>query len=276
MLKKCKLTIDDQPFEFEVEGDFFWGKPELLYPLENNILSNVPWERHGYACVDALNNFEIGRLKKSVKDLILEAMHRNNIKVDADFELRNYHKYATSDQEHSNVISITRNLQVSDFDFDIDNLAKRFSKILGWPLTSWVEELNKSHVQIRISRPNSLDINPPHRDGYLSYWADIVNVWLPIEGCNNKSSLPVFPGSHLVSEDEIFRTESKGATIKGNVYYVPCIIETKQGIINMIRPNPKEGQALLFSPYLIHGAAVNQNKDITRISLELRFPKANS
>lgn len=276
MLKKCKLTIDNQPFEFEVEGDFFWGKPELLYPLKNNILSNVPWEQHGYACVDALNDFELSRLKKSVKDLIIEAMHRNKIKVDADFELINYHKYATSDQEHSNVISITRNLQVSDFDFDIDNLVKRFSKILGWPLTSWIEELNKSHVQIRISRPNSLDINPPHRDGYLSYWADIVNVWLPIEGCNNKSSLPVFPGSHLVPEDEILRTESKGATINGNVYYVPCIIETKQGIINMIRPNPKEGQALLFSPYLIHGAAVNQNKDITRISLELRFPKANS
>lgn len=276
MLKICKLTIDNKLFEFEVEGDFFWGRPELLYPLKNNILSNVPWERQGYACVDALNNFEISRLKQSVKDLVRQAILSNKIEIDTNFELRDYHKYVTTDQEHGGVISITRSLQVSDFDFNIEDLADRFGKILGWPLTSWVEELNKSHVQIRISRPNSLDINPPHRDGYLSYWADIVNVWLPIEGCNNKSSLPVFPGSHLIYEDEILRTESKGAMINGNVYYVPCIIETKKGPITMIRPNPKEGQALLFSPYLIHGAAVNQNRDITRVSLELRFPKANS
>jgi ectoine hydroxylase-related dioxygenase (phytanoyl-CoA dioxygenase family) len=39
----------------------------------------------------------------------------------------------------------------------------------------------------------------------------------------------------------------------------------------MIRPNPKPGEMLLFSPYLIHGGGVNFNKDITRVSLEMRF-----
>ena len=42
----------------------------------------------------------------------------------------------------------------------------------------------------------------------------------------------------------------------------------------MIRPNPKLGEALIFTPFLIHGAAVN-NSDLTRISLELRFPRVN-
>ena len=39
----------------------------------------------------------------------------------------------------------------------------------------------------------------------------------------------------------------------------------------MIRPNPTENQLMLFSPYLIHGCANNDNLDTTRISLEVRF-----
>ncbi|MEO1033101.1 MAG: phytanoyl-CoA dioxygenase family protein [Bacteroidota bacterium] len=276
MQKICSLYIDNEPYEFKVEGDFFWGKPELLYPKKDNVLSKVSWENEGYACVKAMERSEFQRLKDSVKNLIIHALRKNKVDVDtSNFELANYHKYVNSDALHNDVISITRNLEVSDFDFEIDHLAQHFGKILGYRLTSWVEELQKSHIQIRISRPNSLDINPPHRDGYLSYWENIINVWLPVEGCNYKSSLPVLPGSHLFTEDKILRTESKGAKINGNVYYVPCILETKLGAMRMIRPNPKEGEALLFSPFLIHGAAVNQNEDITRVSLELRLPKVD-
>lgn len=274
MSRICQLYIDNKPFQFKVEGDFFWGKPELLYPEEDNVLSKMTWEKEGYNIFEAFEGDEFLRLKRSVKEIILKALKTNNVKVDdATFKLENYHKYVTTNNLHNQVINITRNLEVSDFDFNIDLLAKRFGNILGYKLTSYVEELKKSHIQIRISRPQSLDINPPHRDGYLSYWKDIVNVWMPISGCNEKSSLPVMAGSHLLPENEILRTESKGAKINGNVYYVPCILETKSGVIRMTRPNPKEGEVLLFSPFLIHGAAVNENVDITRISLELRFPK---
>jgi ectoine hydroxylase-related dioxygenase (phytanoyl-CoA dioxygenase family) len=41
----------------------------------------------------------------------------------------------------------------------------------------------------------------------------------------------------------------------------------------MIRPNPKPGQAMLFSPYLVHGGGYNLNTDTTRVSLEMRFWK---
>ncbi|WP_179022473.1 phytanoyl-CoA dioxygenase [Winogradskyella forsetii] len=274
MEKICKLFIDNKPFEFKVEGNFFWGQPELLYPQKDNVLSKMPWEKQGYSIVEAFGQDDFLRLQSSVEKIIIDALKANNIVVDDEnFDLKNYHKYVTTDALHNQVISITRNLETSDFDFNIDQLAKRFGDILGYKLTSYVEELQKSHIQIRISRPNSLDINPPHRDGYLSYWEDIINVWLPIAGCNEKSSLPVMPESHFIPENEILRTESKGAKINSNVYYVPCILETKTGVINMLRPNPKESEALLFSPFLIHGAAVNENVDITRVSLELRFPK---
>ncbi|WP_417860169.1 phytanoyl-CoA dioxygenase family protein [Winogradskyella sediminis] len=274
MEKICKIFIDNQSFEFEVEGDFFWGKSVLLYPQKDNVLSKVSWENEGFNTVKAFENQDFLKLQESVKNIIIDALKTNNVTVDdKTFDLKDYHKFVTTDALHNQVISITRNLETSDFDFDIDLLTKRFGDILGYKLTSYVEELKKSHIQIRISRPKSLDINPPHRDGYLSYWENIINVWLPIAGCNEKSSLPVVAKSHLIPENEVLRTESKGAKINGNIYYVPCILETKSGTIKMTRPNPKEGEALLFSPFLIHGAAVNENEDITRVSLELRFPK---
>ncbi|OBX22924.1 MULTISPECIES: phytanoyl-CoA dioxygenase family protein [Bizionia] len=272
--KTCHIYIDDKTYEFNVKGAFFWGKEELLYNKTNSVLSKMPWEHDGYKVVEAFINDEFSRLKESLTQNIIKAIKANNISFDENnFTLAKYHEVVNTDERHNQVINITRNLENEDFDFNIDALAERFGAILGYKLTSWVEELQKSHIQIRISRPNSLDINPPHRDGYLSYWEDIINVWIPIEGCNENSSLPVFPGSHLIPENNILRTESKGAEINGNIYYVPCILETKTGSIKMTRPNPKPGDALIFTPFLIHGAAVNNNKDITRVSLELRFPR---
>ena len=275
--KKCHLYIDKEPYDFEVDGDFFWGENILLFKEENNVISKVDWKDEGYKVVEAFLDDEFLSLKKSITEEIIKAIKTNGIIFNEDeFTLDKYHKVVTTDLMHNKVIDITRNLENKDFDFNIDILAERFGRILNYELTSWVEELKKSHIQIRISRPNSLDINPPHRDGYLSYWEDIINVWIPIEGCNNKTSLPVFPKSHLIPENEILRTESKGAKINGNLYYVPCILETREGPIRMLRPNPKEGEALIFTPYLIHGAAVNKTKDTTRVSLELRFPKVKN
>ena len=37
------------------------------------------------------------------------------------------------------------------------------------------------------------------------------------------------------------------------------------------RPDPAANEVLVFSPYLIHGGAYNQQPDRTRVSLEMRF-----
>jgi hypothetical protein len=41
--------------------------------------------------------------------------------------------------------------------------------------------------------------------------------------------------------------------------------------LHLLRPNPAPSEVLLFSPYLLHGGAVNLNENETRISLEMRF-----
>jgi ectoine hydroxylase-related dioxygenase (phytanoyl-CoA dioxygenase family) len=51
---------------------------------------------------------------------------------------------------------------------------------------------------------------------------------------------------------------------------VPGVLGSAEPL-DIIRPNPEPSEVLLFSPYLLHGGAVNLNEDETRISLEMRF-----
>jgi ectoine hydroxylase-related dioxygenase (phytanoyl-CoA dioxygenase family) len=126
-----------------------------------------------------------------------------------------------------------------------------------------------NHFWIRIVRPERGDNNPPHRDCYFNRNKRLINIYAPIAGSNENSSLPLVPGSHYWSEDVL--TISKGKTSIGNVRFTnPAIVACKNGI-KMITPNPKYGDCIVFTPYLIHGGGKNFNCDTTRVSLEMRF-----
>lgn len=224
--------------------------------------------------VNTFTTEEFKNLESSIKKQVFLGLKKAGITIDfEDFDLEKYHKYASKNDIHLKVIDYTRNLTNKDFDLDFSILEQKFSSAINTSLSSEISEFGRSHIQIRLNRPGSLDFNPPHRDSYLSYYKNILNIWIPIVGCNENSSLPIVPKSHLLAERDIERTKAKGATINGNTYYVPCISKTINGSLEMIRPNPKQGQSLIFTPFLIHGAAFNGNKDQTRVALELRFEK---
>ena len=82
----------------------------------------------------------------------------------------------------------------------------------------------------------------------------------------------LIPGSHLLNESEIERT-ADGAILNGTSYSVPCVISVKGEQPRLLRPDPKENQVMLFSPYMVHGGGYNFNKNTTRMSLEVRFWK---
>jgi len=103
----------------------------------------------------------------------------------------------------------------------------------------------------------------------LDFYRNTVNIYLPIVGSNEKSSLKIHPGSHKWRESNTIVTNG-GAVIKGKKYSVDTIVASKIPL-NMIRPNPTQNQLLLFSPYLIHGCSDNGNENMTRMSLEIRF-----
>ena len=53
-------------------------------------------------------------------------------------------------------------------------------------------------------------------------------------------------------------------------FSVPIVVKTSPDL-KLIRPNPKNNELMIFSSYLIHGGAKNENKSTTRVSIELRF-----
>jgi ectoine hydroxylase-related dioxygenase (phytanoyl-CoA dioxygenase family) len=81
----------------------------------------------------------------------------------------------------------------------------------------------------------------------------------------------VVPGSHLWPESIVERTVG-GAIINGIKFNVPAVTAIKDNF-TVVRPSPGANEVLVFSPYLIHGGAINSSLDQTRISIEIRLWK---
>ena len=124
----------------------------------------------------------------------------------------------------------------------------------------------------RIVRPGKPDFNPFHRDAWLPYWRDVVNVWAPLSGFEGGNTMSIIPGTHNLDDSEILKTK-KGAIINDKTYHVPAAIALGQNF-EPITPVLEKGEALVFSPYLIHGNGINRNPDTTRVSIEFRFCKS--
>jgi hypothetical protein len=276
-IETCSLSIDGRPFSFDVGGEFTWGKDEVLYPA-SGVLSRTDWHRAGFNVFRLFDDAQQRQLVEGTASIITKIFDELGYEYPADFRLENYHKVATTPERHQAVIRRTRFLTNQDFPIDFASVAEKVSRFLARtvsghnPILAVSENAPKSReiVILRISRPQSLDINPPHRDGYLDIWKHTVNLWIPVAGCNQNSSLPLIAGSHLWNERDIYRTEAKGASINGLSYHVPAILKSNHGL-TMTRPNPAVGEALVFTPFLLHGAAVNLNEDTTRFSFELRL-----
>lgn len=261
----CSLNIDGVQHEYEIGGTFHWGSDEILFDNFKKSINRTTWMQDGFTILNILEKIEHLNLVNSIKELLSK-----NFKINFNnSKLSDYHKFVSS-KEHLKIIQVTRELQYKDLDINIDSICQKISNELKRNVHTQNPLLDRDLVILRISRPNSLDINPPHRDGYLDVWKKTINLWIPLDGCSEKSSLPMMPSSHLINESEILRTKAKGATINSLSYQVPAILDTKIGM-NFIRPNPLPGQALVFTPFLIHGSSINEQKDISRMSLEIRL-----
>ena len=180
--------------------------------------------------------------------------------------LENYHNEIT-EEEHIKILNSMpyKKNKCSDMNDFCVYLETYISSIVNEPVKIFNDD-----IWVRICRPSSIsDFNPCHKDVYLDFYRNTVNIYLPIVGSNEKSSLKIHPGSHKWSESNTIVTKG-GAVIKGKKYSVDTIVASKIPL-NMIRPNPTQNQLLLFSPYLIHGCSDNGNENMTRMSLEIRF-----
>lgn len=184
-----------------------------------------------------------------------------------------YHKQVLSDEEHLRVIKRTgKLLPPAQLGIDVNALAQKVKQLCKIDY-----ELGCRNVcDIRIFRPwrgRAMDNNPLHRDTWLPILNNCINVYIPVAGNTRLSSLSLIPGSHLWKREEVERTETN-ALINGVQYGLPSVTGIKRKF-KVIRPMLHQNEVLLFSSNMIHGGAVNLNKDITRVSIEIRFwPKA--
>ena len=268
----------EKTFSIQNSPEFMYGKDEVLSCSENDVTFELPWYKTGFIESEFLSDDEFASLQNGLTKSIGEII-KKECSVDTDgFNLEIYHEYVTNNDDHFKVVSRTRDLFSEDFNFPVKELMPRFEKLLGFNLTDIDPQTKKQlHIIVRINRPSSNDYNPPHKDIYegvdnKSYIPQFVNFWVPIAGVNEKSNLPIVPESHLINESQIHRT-FEGGKIEGNQYRVR-MIKSWNGKSDLNRATVKYGQVLIFSSHLIHGLAVNDNTDKTRVALEFRLFKA--
>ena len=240
-----------------------YGDDYVMIDNDINLIKNTNFDETGFTIID-IDNYN-NLLQNFVTSEIRKLTHKN-------IKLENYHN-EINDNEHKLIINSmpykkNQNKQINDFcnylETIISNILQENIKIFNDDL--WVRIARPSNLTV-----NNYDYNPCHRDVYLPFYRNTVNIYLPIVGSNELSSLKIEPGSHKWSENKTIVTKG-GAYFKSNdkKYSVDAIVASREPI-KMIRPNPSENQLMLFSPYLIHGCSDNGNTHITRMSLEIRF-----
>jgi hypothetical protein len=268
--QKLSFRVNEREYEFDVESKgFYLGKRECIYDFK--ICKNLEMLSQGYTIRKFPKDYFYS-IKYAITNFI-----SSKIGDPYDFSLEKYHEFV-DEKLHKEVINSFRGgtfgfggihlkhlgIPYQDFDSyvnnEIDSNLSCVYKKYGFPI---------KHFWIRLVRPQSGDNNPPHKDVHVKRIKKCVNIYLPLAGSDLNSSLPIIPKSHLESESEYIISDTP-SYVNGKKFTVPTIINRKNGI-NLITPNPKEGEIMIFTPYLIHGGGVNHNKNTTRVSLEMRF-----
>lgn len=275
---KNKITyiLEQKEYSFSIkDADFNFGEAILLSTEDSDISFNQKWYKEGFSSIPFLTKDEFYQLKSEITESVKTIIASTTQITINNFSLEDYHHYVNNEDEHFQIVSKTRDLFQKDISFNAQKLISKFENILNCSLTDIVPGTNHQlHIIIRINRPFSKDFNPPHKDIYEFYdgyglTPKMINVWIPIAGVSNKSSLPIAPSSHLLSEDKILRTKA-GCVFDGNHYRVNAI-QSWNNQNELIRSNVNYGEALLFSPYLVHGLALNEQENSSRVALEFRL-----
>jgi hypothetical protein len=279
------IRINNRVVELPIKADKFApGKKEVLFDVDDSPAKHTNWIRSGYTIQPFLTKEQNTTIRNGIEQIIIDIL--NNINVDTTgFELHNYHKFV-DDKTHLQFAEAIRagsdgtgGIPMHKFPVPIEEVDKRIGEICNTKVTArkvFNLENNQiytvKHFWIRVVRPQHYkDNNPPHRDVHLDRSRGAVNIYFPLAGSNENSSLPIIPESHHWPESEIVRTYGN-AYVNDVKYTNPATVSAVKGL-NLITPNPSLDEVMVFTPYTIHGGGYNFNSDITRVSLEMRFWK---
>lgn len=271
MSRLLELDYDDERVGFSVEGATGWGAPEVLLDQDDNLIAGRSWEADGFTIAPFLSAGDYATFIEGIRTILRRRLTAAGLSAPEQFALERYHDVAATDEAHARVSAQGPWCHaVTDLPVAADVISARVSAILGVPVSTRPPHAEfPEHFCYRVVRPRSRDNNPPHRDVWLDRLRHAVNIYVPLAGSSERSSLPLVRGSHRWPEADIERT-LEGARVNGMTYAVPSVVGARHPLA-LERPNPGPNEVLVFSPYLIHGGAFNQQTDRTRVSLEMRF-----
>ncbi len=270
-MRDVSYTIGGETVTFQVDGETSYGPDKFLLDRDDDLTADAPWHADGFTVSPFVGEEDRRALRDGVTRAVAAMLAEAGVRVDAGFELPRYHECLDADgRAHAHVVErIRKFFQLGELPIDVAKVERRVSEIMGVNVAAGFPSGEPVPYFLRVIRPRSGDNNPPQRDVWLDHLRHAINLYAPLAGSNELSSLPIVPGSHLWRESAIERTQ-KGAVVNGVPYTVPAVVGAKRPL-HLVRPNPREDQILLFSPYLIHGGGANLNADVTRVSLEMRF-----
>ncbi|PCJ67606.1 MAG: hypothetical protein COA58_00275 [Bacteroidetes bacterium] len=260
--------------ECKVIGEMRASEEVCLLSQDDNLLEDSYYDEQGFGVDLLFNTEEHTYLKDELEQLVKNRLSNFTSKSLDGFQLERYHEFITDEEHLIFMSSIKSCIDIQEFPLDKDSIPIRIGEIINQKLGLSCEGMDdREFFCLRLVRPQKhQDCNPPHKDIYIDRLRNAVNLYIPICGSDEHSSLSLIEGSHKWLESETEVSEN-GVEVNGVKYSVPAICGTKNDF-NLSRPNPKVGEVLFFSPYLIHGAGYNFNNDITRVSLEMRLWKS--
>ena len=273
------VNLSEKNYVLKVDNEDEWGNSsDCILNIDDDLTKDSRFKNTGYTVSKFLSKSKSEDLKNKLLLILCKRLNEHlDINIQPD-ELLNYHKFLTTEQHLDFVNKLyskdgcgfKSELYIKDFYKEID---KRVSSLCNVEVQSKSPNKNNFEFWIRIVRPysyvNCFDNNPPHRDISINRLRNALNMYFPLIGSCEDSSLGIVSESHRWKEFEIKRTKT-GAKIDDRIFNVLCVTDTKHRGVNIERPVINNGEFLLFSPYCIHGGAPNFSS-YTGMSLEIRF-----
>jgi hypothetical protein len=267
-----RYKIDDAEVFLDISGQTVRGDNLCLLQQDDNLVLGCSWQDQGFLVSKIMGRESFNELYHGVQALLLEGLSNAGIEIDArKFQLECYHNYCPDQQTHLRVIEFLRSkARIENFPLNHSIIDQQVSRLCGKTVSCVVDNnCAAGYFFIRLVRPfPHKDNNPPHKDVWLDRLRNGLNLYFPLAGSDHNSSLSLVPGSHYWLESRVLQTVP-GSLVNGVAFSVPSAV-MDDGALTMIRPAVRETEGMLFSPYLIHGGAVNLS-DKTRVSLEMRF-----
>ena len=233
----------------------------------------------GYLVLRIFNNLDIDNFKNLISYKLNDLKKENIFKSS---NLKNYHKLIKSNNEHLNLVKgVTRNF---DIDFVSKNKIKKNKHLHNIVKHYWGHNnfsiLHKVNDNIfenksvfRVARPcnkYSDDVGGVHIDGHINgkirnknNFINLFTIWTPLEGFSKKSSLKIFPKSHI-------RTHSSN-NLNFQKKYISILFKDEYiSKFKSLRLNLKKGESIILHPNLLHGGSFNHT-NLTRISMDFRI-----